>query len=492
MALHLVLVEKALDWPEDFPAMQVVAAREYLENREYFNLPNAKVINLCRSYDYLSWGYYCSLLAEARGHKVIPTVRTLRDLSRKAIYSLDIEELDDLLNAILAKKANRREDNGFTVSVFFGQCAHPPLQKLAARLFSTFSCPLLEVEFRHDSQWRIHSIRAKPLATLSPEDANLFIRALNAYTLRKNAVRRVRRRYQYDLAILQNPSEEMPPSNPEALAKFIKAGRKLGVDVDLITKRDYSRLAEYDALFIRETTAIEHYTYHFAKKAESEGIPVIDDPASILRCTNKVFLAELLKGHQIPTPITLILPKGAHNARTVETHLDYPVVLKIPDGSFSRGVYKANDRGELVAILRKLFKESDLLLAQEYLYTPYDWRIGILNGKPLFASKYFMSHEHWQIVRHDAETGDHVDGPFQTMAVEDAPPKVVKIALRAARLIGDGLYGVDLKETEKGRVVVIEVNDNPSLDDGVENAVLGDRLYQVVLEEFIRRMALLH
>ncbi len=45
-------------------------------------------------------------------------------------------------------------------------------------------------------------------------------------------------------------------------------------------------------LFIRETTYVDHHSFRFSRRAEAEGLVVIDDPQSILRCTNKVFLAE--------------------------------------------------------------------------------------------------------------------------------------------------------------------------------------------------------
>ena len=60
-------------------------------------------------------------------------------------------------------------------------------------------------------------------------------------------------------------------------------------------------------------------------------------------------------------------------------------------------------------------------------------------------------------------------------------------ALKAARLIGDGLYGVDLKQAGD-RVAVIEVNDNPSIDSEVEDLLLGDALYHEIIAEFLRRM----
>ncbi len=61
------------------------------------------------------------------------------------------------------------------------------------------------------------------------------------------------------------------------------------------------------------------------------------------------------------------------------------------------------------------------------------------------------------------------------------------MATKAASLIGDGLYGVDLKQTAKG-VYVVEVNDNPNIDAGVEDAVLKDELYKLIIRDFVRRL----
>ena len=84
---------------------------------------NLRVLNLCRSYRYLSVGYYCSLLAEARRHRVIPSVRTLNDLSRKSIYSLDIEDLDDQVQQVLGKPRPGFTATAFELDIFFGQCS---------------------------------------------------------------------------------------------------------------------------------------------------------------------------------------------------------------------------------------------------------------------------------------------------------------------------------------------------------------------------------
>jgi glutathione synthase/RimK-type ligase-like ATP-grasp enzyme len=235
---------------------------------------------------------------------------------------------------------------------------------------------------------------------------------------------------------------------------------------------------------------MEHHTYRFARKAETEGIVVIDDPDSIMKCTNKIYLAELLFANKIPIPQTEILKKDeTADIKSLESRMPYPIVLKIPDSSFSRGVHRVTSSDELKEVSDRLFAESDVILAQEYMYTDFDWRIGILNRRPVYACQYFMSRRHWQIMKH-TESGEYTEGASKTWPVDEVPQEVVKTALAAANLIGDGFYGVDVKESSRGPVV-IEINDNPSIDSGVEDKVLGDDLYRMVIEEFIRRLEII-
>jgi len=97
-----------------------------------------------------------------------------------------------------------------------------------------------------------------------------------------------------------------------------------------------------------------------------------------------------------------------------------------------------------------------------------------------------MARKHWQIVNHRAD-GRTVAGGFETYPVDEVPADVVKIATEAASLIGNGLYGVDLKQNERG-IHIIEINDNPNIDQGVEDKVLKGEIYEAVIREFIRRI----
>ncbi|MFN2308384.1 MAG: RimK family protein [Gammaproteobacteria bacterium] len=488
MTNQIIIVENLKDWKPEFPEATVVDVDDYLAGPEYFKMRNVQVINLSRSYRYQSVGYYCALLAQARSHRVIPSVKTMLDLSSKAMYGLDAEDLDDLVERTFRRSEQRGEGNTFVLDIFFGECAYKKLADLARQIYETFPCPILQVTFEYGSNWRIRGIRPLALNRLAPEQCEMFAWSLAHYLKKRWRSPKTKSPSRYDLAILYNPNDPLSPSDRRALANFIKAGKSQGVSVELIQRKDYSRLAEYDALFIRDTTRINHYTYRFAKKAESEDMVVIDDPNSILRCTNKVYMAELLRANRVPAPKSSILHKSELKRvdRIIEREFNYPVVMKVPDGSFSIGVYKAENRAELLEIAQRLFKDSELILAQEYLYTEFDWRIGILNRTPIFVCQYFMSKKHWQIVNH-GPGGRITEGAFKAWHVGDAPAAVVTAALNAANLIGDGLYGVDVKQNEEG-VYVIEVNDNPNLEAGVEDTHLKSELYSLIIRDFVRRL----
>ena len=241
---------------------------------------------------------------------------------------------------------------------------------------------------------------------------------------------------------------------------------------------------EKPSFFIRETTSVNHYTYKFARRAATEGLVVIDDPESILKCTNKVFLAELLQRHKISIPKTMIAHRD--NMAQVSAVLGLPCILKQPDSSFSQGVMKVGTEEELQEKMKKLLTRSEMIIAQQFLPTDFDWRIGVLDRKPLFACRYYMAKGHWQIIDY-GKTGKMREGNGDAVPIEEVPEPVLTTALKAANLIGDGLYGVDLKQVGK-KVYVIEVNDNPNIDVGMEDKILKDELYLTVMRSFIRRI----
>lgn len=478
----LIVVSNPRDWPLDLPGVTVVSARAYLTDPAHSEDRAAKVFNLCKSYRYQSLGYYVSLLAEARSHRPLPSAHTIEALHSRALVRVLTEDLDALIQKSLAPIRSDR----FELSIYFGRNVAARHDKLSRRLFDLLRAPLLRAHFeRHGDLWHLRSVLPISASDIPDGHKAFVVQAAGEYfSGRKRAPRR-RAVPRYALAILVDPANPEPASDGKALHKFEKAAAAVGLETTFITRADLGRLNEFDALFIRDTTFVNHYTYRFSRHAAAEGLVVIDDPESILKCNNKVYLAELLARHHVPAPRTLLVHRD--NVDDIVPALGLPCVLKQPDSSFGVGVRKAETRAELQAEVKALLERSELIVAQEWLPTEYDWRVGVLDRRVLFVCRYYMAPGHWQIVWHGDRKQEYVEGPTEAYSVGETPEEVVKLGLKAANLIGDGLYGVDIKQLE-GRSVVVEINDNPNLDAGNEDGVLKDALYREVMGVFLRRI----
>ncbi|MCM4158953.1 RimK family protein [Antarcticibacterium flavum] len=476
-----IVVNNPEKWPVPVENITLVSSKEYLTNPEFAKIKKARIFNLCKDYSYQSKGYYVSLLAEARGHLAIPTVKNIVDLREPKLVKIVSNEFEDLIQSSL-KNIKSQE---FTLSIYFGQNVAQKYKELSAMFFRHFQIPFLRVKFNYTTRWNIRSIKAISESEIPVEHRDLMQSYAMDYFAKKRYDIPRQQSYEYDLAILVNPKDPAPPSNAKALRKFIDLAEKMNFYVEIVGPEDLSRLSSFDALFIRQSTEVNNEAYAFARKAQQEDIAIIDYPDAILKCCNKVFMAEALENANIPTPKTVIVHKS--NVEQVMGITGLPCVLKSPDSTFSFGVKKAKTQEEFESLVNGMLRESDLIIAQEYTPSNFDWRIGILDNIPIFACKYYMAKGHWQIYNWNAVKKDDQDGNADCMPIEEVPRKILQVALRAARLMGKGLYGIDVKEVN-GKPLVIEINDNPNIDFGVEDGYYGDEVYINILSALKKRL----
>lgn len=478
---NIIVVDNPKQWTLEVEGLRVISSKKYLSDPEFLEIKNVRIFNLSNTYRYQSIGYYVSLMASAREHRAIPNVTTIRDFRNVSIIRTIASDIDELMQSTL----NKISQSQVSFNIYFGQTIDPAFKQLGQKLYGLFETPLLQVIFNRTDRWVIQRVTPLSLDKIDKNDFERIQKFAKNYFSKKRFHKPRFQNYKYDLAILVDPEEKNPPSNKEALENFKEAARKVGFYTEFIGKDDYDRLSEFDALFIRETTNVNDHTYHFSRMAYAEGLVVIDDPWSILRCSNKIFLNERMKQNRITTPESWVIGKGMYKPSEFK-YYKYPVVLKQPDSAFSIGVTKVNNAEEMEISVNGLLKKSDLIIVQEFLPSEYDWRIGVLDEKPLFACKYFMADNHWQIYNWDGKKED-ASGDFETVPISEVPQKVVKTAVKAASLMGDGLYGVDLKMINN-KVYLIEVNDNPNIDAGIEDVVLKEELYLEVIRSIYKRI----
>src|SRR5262245_59858484 len=188
---------------------KIITNRDYLAHPALFRGQRPKVINLSSRYSYQSRGYYASLLASSRGHKVIPTVETMIDLSERKLYEHALPELEEALNRC-------RKDLGDTfpskISIFFGIGPTRAWDRFAKLLFDWFRAPALEVVLRDDGRASIRKIGFLPLARMDDEEEARLLKCMETYTSREWRDTKTRTPSRYTFATLVDPHEELPPS----------------------------------------------------------------------------------------------------------------------------------------------------------------------------------------------------------------------------------------------------------------------------------------
>ena len=153
----LFVVNADQEWPFEIPGSGAVSARGYLTDPLYSNGIDARVVNLCRADRYQGRGYYVSLLAEARGHRPLPDVKTIEDLQSPAHIAVLASEID----VIVQDSLQHDKSNLFELDVYFGRDPAEMHPTLARQFFALVKAPLLRVVFeRVAGRWRLQAVRA--------------------------------------------------------------------------------------------------------------------------------------------------------------------------------------------------------------------------------------------------------------------------------------------------------------------------------------------
>lgn len=212
--------------------------------------------------------------------------------------------------------------------------------------------------------------------------------------------------------------------------------------------------------------------------ARALGIRVVNDARAIEACVDKSMTTFLLANAGLPTPRTIVTekPEVAEAARGT---LGGDVVLKPLFGAQGKGIRRLGPGDPLPAP----DEVGGLYYLQEFVASrgsraaggAHDWRVFVLNGRPLAAM--IRRSESW------------VTNIFQGADGEPADPsgRTAELAVAAAAAVGADYAGVDLIEDEDGRFLVLEVNSMPAWK-GLQTAT-GVDVAQALARDLATRLA---
>jgi len=191
-------------------------------------------------------------------------------------------------------------------------------------------------------------------------------------------------------------------------------------------------------------------TYVAARMADFHGIPVIDDSDSIQICGDKINMYSHLIKKNVALPKTVFLSKNDLSVERVSQLFDTlgtPLIVKEPSTSFSLRVEKVTDIAGFFRVARRFIKMSDWIVVQQYVESTYDWRVGVLGGKLLYACKYTIPSVTFKI---QASVNGHiVYCGVESVPADGVPPHVIQLGIDAANAIGNGLYGCGHQEQQR-------------------------------------------
>jgi [lysine-biosynthesis-protein LysW]---L-2-aminoadipate ligase len=186
-----------------------------------------------------------------------------------------------------------------------------------------------------------------------------------------------------------------------------------------------------------------------ARLFEAAGSLVVNTPAVIETCGDKLATNAALARAAVPTPRTGVAFTSEAVLELCE-RFGYPVVLKPVVGSWGRMIARLSDRDAVEAVLEH--KEvlggpsHKVFYVQEYVRKPgRDIRAFVI-GDEVVAAIYRHS-DHW--ITNTARGGRASACPVT--------PEIEDLSRRAARAVGGGVLAVDLLESPHG-MLVVEVN----------------------------------
>jgi hypothetical protein len=209
MITTLIVVDSPNEFSQlDLHDCEVIDFDRYLSEFPKRDEGKMRVINLCATDRYLSKGYYCSLLAEARTHKVLPSVNTINDLI------IESQEQSLQMKTITLPKALSDEvQDGSHCDVFFGSTKPASMALIAKFAFERFPAPFLSVSVSKQANATLMTVGFGDWQSAENNDKTELAKALHDYMLKTWRRGSKRKQARWDMAILCNENEATPPSD---------------------------------------------------------------------------------------------------------------------------------------------------------------------------------------------------------------------------------------------------------------------------------------
>ncbi|XXJ18591.1 30S ribosomal protein S6--L-glutamate ligase [Desulfovibrio caledoniensis] len=232
-----------------------------------------------------------------------------------------------------------------------------------------------------------------------------------------------------------------------------------------------------DAVIPRIGASITFFGCAVVRQFEMMGVYSINESIAITRSRDKLRSLQLLSRKGIGLPVTGFASSTKFTGDLIDVVGGAPLVVKLLEGTQGIGVVLAETRHAAESVIQAFQGLNANILVQEYIKEARgsDIRCLVVGGKVVAAMRRTAG-------KGEFRSNIHRGGSAEPVKIT---PEERSTAVRAARIMGLNVCGVDLLRSNHGPVVM-EVNSSPGLE-GIEKATGIDISDKII--EFIEKNA---
>ncbi len=219
-----------------------------------------------------------------------------------------------------------------------------------------------------------------------------------------------------------------------------------------------------DAIIPRIRPSITFYGCAVTRQFESMGCFCLNDSVAIARSRDKLRSLQILANHGVPMPTTAFTSSPQDTAEIIELVGGAPLVIKLLEGTQGKGVVLAETKKSAESVINAFKSLRENILVQEFIKEAggKDIRCFVIDGKVVGSMERQASEGEFR-------ANLHLGGTASAIKIT---PQERKIAIKAAKVMGLKVAGVDIIRSKSGPKV-LEINSSPGLE-GIEEVTGKD------------------
>jgi len=317
----------------------------------------------------------------------------------------------------------------------------------------------------------------------------VFVDPANSFLLGDYSVEKISELYRHFKDVRSGLRIGVLASNPELYSnkRIIEAGEERGHEmVFLNVQQCYMKLDatnpevrfrggrslnNLDAIIPRLRPNLTFYGCALIRQFDWLGIFCANSWESIGRSRDKLFSSQLFSQNGIQIPITGFAKSPLDTTDLIQMVNGAPLIIKLLEGTQGKGVVLAENSKAAESVINAFKSLNANILVQEFIKEAggKDIRCFVIDGKVVAS------------IQREAAKGEFRANLHQggTASVIKITAEEKKLAVKAAKVLGLQIAGVDIIRSNKGPLV-LEVNSSPGLE-GIETATGKDIAGMMIL-----------